>query len=265
MTILKLLLVAAALPIYQMSREQLDAYLSELHTRKPSLNSRIEDVLERSLGAPYANGPLGEGPNGEFDPDPLMDLERVDCVTFVEQTLALAMETSYAGAFDTLQRIRYHHGRRNFEHRNHFMIGDWIADNSFCRDTTDKCGAVTAEVTRTISKKDFFKKVEAPGLGEETPDRQITISYVPSDAAGKAVVAMPSPALVVFIGKVEWLFALHSGFFVRKGDKTLLYHASSKSGDVTTTDFLSYLEEQSDRYIGYTVYALDGVNLPVGN
>ncbi len=265
MTILKLLLVATVLPIYQMSREQLDAYLSELHTCKPSLNSRIKDVLERSLGTPYVNGPLGEGPEGKYDTDPMMDLERVDCVTFVEQTLALAVATSYDSAFDTLQKIRYHHGRRKFEHRNHFMIADWIADNSFCRDITGKCGAVTAEVTRIISKKDFFEKVKAPELGKNTPDRQITIYYIPSDAAGKAVVAMPSPALVVFIGKVEWLFALHAGFFVRKGDRPLLYHASSKSGDVTTTDFLSYIKEQSDRYIGYTVYALDEVNLPAGN
>ena len=247
-------LSAASLPISKMSEPALDSYLADLSVREPNFGARLVDVARRSLGTPYADGPLGEGPEGKYDKDPLIDLTRVDCVTFVEQTIALAASASYETALETLRGIRYQDGQTSFESRNHFMISDWIANNTFCRDVTGKLGVPTKTISRKISRKDFFERVNAPELGRDTPDQMIDLVYVASADARSAEKNLPSMALIVFAGKVDWLFALHCGFHLRdEHGEGLLYHASSKAGRVVAESLVDYLEE-STRYLGFTAY-----------
>jgi len=177
-------------------------------------------------------------------------------VTFVEQSIALASSASYENALRTLQQIRYRDGQIAFETRNHFMISDWIANNTFCRDVTREVGVPTKTIARTISRKDFFKRAGAPDLSRDTPDRTIQLTYVASTDARAAERKLPSPALVVFVAKEDWLFALHCGFYVRDdAGEGLLYHASSKDRRVTVTDFVDYVEKSS-RYLGFTAYKI---------
>ncbi len=96
----------------------------------------------------------------------------------------------------------------------------------------------------------------APELGLDTPDRTVQLVYVASADASVAERKLPSPALIIFVGKVEWLFALHCGFYVRDQDgEGLLYHASSQAGRVEATGFSAYLEHSS-RYLGFTAYEI---------
>ena len=239
-----------------MDTAAVDAYLAKLHAETPPFEQRVEAVAIAALAAPYADGPLGEGPDGKYDKDPLMDLAHVDCVTYVEQTIALAASTSYQEAFDTLQRIRYKNGRIAFETRNHFMIADWVANNAFCRDATSQLGVPTKTVSRTISRKGFFERVKIPELGQDAPDELIELAYIPSAEVESAVEKLPSPAVIVFIGKIDWLFALHCGLFVRESpDSAKLYHASSKAGKVVAVDLAEYLGG-TERYLGFTAYAI---------
>ncbi len=134
------LLAATVLPIFEMPEPVLDSYLADLAVRELRFGARLTEVAVRSLGTPYADGPLGQGPEGTYDKDPLIDLTRVDCVTFVEQAIALAASSSYEEAINTLQQIRYRNGEISFESRHHFMISDWIANNGFCRDVTADLG-----------------------------------------------------------------------------------------------------------------------------
>lgn len=249
-----LFLGAASLPISKMSEPVFDSYLAELSVREPSFSTRLAEVAKRSLGTPYADGPLGEGPQGQYDKDPLINLSRVDCVTFVEQTIALAASASYETALNTLHWIRFHDGQISFEGRNHFMISDWVANNKFCRDVTRNLDVPTRTISRKISRRDFFDRVNAPELGRDTPDRTIELVYVASADARSAEKNLPSPALVVFIGKVDWLFALHCGFYVRdEQGEGLMYHASSNAGRVVAESLADYLEDSS-RYLGFTAY-----------
>jgi len=248
--------LGAALQLHEMDRGDVDAYLAGLTERQPNFCSRVTDVARQSLGTPYADSPLGEGPGAKYDDDPLMDLTRVDCVTFVEQTIALAASSSYQDAFDLLQKVRYRNGEIAFETRNHFMAADWVVDNRFCTDVTHDLKATTATASRTISKKGFFERVKTPELGQDIADRVIDLAYVPVGQAADAEKNLPSPALILFIGKIEWLFTLHCGLYLRDQDGTgLLYHASSKHGAVTTTGLASYLDG-SQRYLGFAAYAI---------
>ena len=252
--------LGAALQVQQMNQSDVDAYLAELTERQPDFRSRVNDVAQRSLGTPYADGPLGEGPGAKYDDDPLMDLTRVDCVTFVEQTIALTASSSYQDAFDLLQKVRYRNGEIDFESRNHFMAAEWVVNNRFCTDVTRALDVPTAAVSRTISKKGFFQRVKIPELGQDITDRVIDLAYVTIDQAAEAEKSLPSPALILFIGKVDWLFTLHCGLYLRDQDGTgLLYHASSKHGAVTTTRLASYLED-SQRYLGFAAYSIQDPN-----
>lgn len=254
------LLVAAlftASPIHEMSKESLNAYLGELQSSVPDFQARIAEVALRCAGTPYADGPLGEGPDGKYDTDPIIDLRRVDCVTYVEQTIALAISRSLIEATETLQGIRYRDGLVDFATRNHFMISDWVKNNDFCKDITKDLGVPTESVTRTISKKDFFQRVNAIGITNVQQDETITVDYVPVNMTEIAEEKLPNVALLVFIGNVDWLFSLHCGLYVRDSDgEGKLYHASSRVKRVVAMPLPTYVDTQKERYIGFTAYTL---------
>jgi len=258
MTAVVLAVCLAVTPLIEISESQVSAYLEELQAAYPSFAARVTAVARASKGTPYADGPLGEGPAGEYDQDPLMDLRRVDCVTFVEQTIALAAASSYQQAFTILQRIRYRDGKIDYESRNHFFGADWLENNRWCRDVSKDLPVSTAALARTISRRNFFQRVKAPALGQSTPDREVTIHYVPSSLSNQAIPHLPRPALIVFIGRhPDWLFALHTGLFLSDDTGTgRLYHASSKAGKVVATDLVEYLQQNTERYLGFTVYEI---------
>src|SRR5258706_453940 len=95
----------------KLSPAEIDAFLAELQKGKLSLVERVNRVSARFLGTRYVRDPLGEGSKAGEDPDPLVDLARVDCVTFVEQVLALAQRPTLAEGVTLLQRYRYARGR----------------------------------------------------------------------------------------------------------------------------------------------------------
>lgn len=253
-----ILLATGALHLNTYDPAQMDTYVRTLHAGTPEFVGRLERVIRDSVGTPYFDGPLGEGPYGTQDKDPLIDFTREDCVTSVEQWIATASAANYDELFQNLQRIRYKDGRVDFESRNHFMITDWIANNTFCEPVTDTLGVKTESVTRTISRKGFFERVKASGLGLSTPDQVHTLHYIPSALAEAAEAKIEEPALIVFIGKkLDWLFALHCGFFLRdEQGRGRLFQASSKLGYVAEMDLSDYVDEQGDRYLGFTVYAV---------
>lgn len=243
--------------LHSMTEAELAAYVSDLAERQPDFQARVADVLRRGLGTPYQDGPLGEGPLGVHDKDPLVDFKRADCVTYVEQTIALASGTSYSHAMQNLLRIRYKDADPTYESRNHFMISDWIANNPYCVDVTQKLDVPAESVTRRISRKEFFVRVNADGVGEDTPDQDITLHYIPTAGTAQAVKSLPDATLLVFIGKVDWLFSLHCGVYLRDGSgEGKMYHASSKADEVVGVDLAEYMQSQSGRYIGFTAYEI---------
>lgn len=246
----------AGTPLWTLTGTGVDAYLQALHRQNTSFHDRLAKVLDDAVGTPYANGPLGEGPAGTHDKDPLMDLSRVDCVTLVEQAIALASSHSYDETFRRLQAIRYKGGVVTFEARNHFMETDWVENNTFCRNVTGALGLPTQADTRTISRREFFVRVNAPELGQTTEDRELVLEYIPCSQAKAATAVMPSPSLVCFVGKVNWLFVLHCGVFIRDQEGNgRLYQASSKAGRVMVGSLEDFLKA-TDRYLGFTVHKI---------
>ncbi len=254
--LLLLISVTAGTP-YGSDATAVDPYLKELRAREPAYVGRVAQVARDGLGTPYHDGPLGEGPGAPYDADPLVDLTRVDCVTYVEQCLALAAGLNYTDSVAKLQEIRYAGGVVDFETRNHFMVADWAVKNAWCVDVTSTLGEPVETVSRRISKRDFFKRVKAPTLGASVSDRDVTIQVIPSHRAKEAVARITKPSVIVFVGNIDWLFALHCGIFLpEEGGAGRLYHASSKSEAVVAVDLADYVAAQSKRYLGFTVYEI---------
>ena len=55
----------------------------------PTLAAKIDQVSSPFLGTTYAISPLGEGSG--IDTDPRLRWDKVDCLTFVETSMALAL------------------------------------------------------------------------------------------------------------------------------------------------------------------------------
>jgi hypothetical protein len=238
-------------PLAAMSEAEINHWLKQL-SRKPWLE-RLELVSARALGTPYKLGPLGEGPNAPYDRQPLINLQQVDCVTFCEQSLALALAPDYKEAFKILQKIRYQRGEIKMECRNHYFMADWIPNNHWLvADITPHLpGALTLE--RTISHKTLFANQKFEGLQVRQPDRTLKIKYVPEDQLEKVLPLLKSGDIGVLIQNRPGIFAAHTGLVIRKGQQLYLRNATSLAPEqVVDTPFGTLIEslKKSQRLIG---------------
>ncbi len=249
--------VVFAAPLFEMGPANVDSFLAGLDAGPCQYGARVASVARAAVGTPYVGDPLGEGPGAPYDGDPLIDLSKVDCVTFVEQVIALAASKSYQEASDILQKIRYRGGAVAFENRNHFMEADWIGNNTFCKDVTGSLGVATEKSTRTLGRKHFYTVKKIDALASKAVDQELTLEYVPVNSAAPAEAKLPSPALVLLIGKVDWLFTLHCGLYIRDDSGNgLFYQASSKFGKVVAVPFTDMFKD-TNRYVGFSAYRIE--------
>lgn len=221
------------------------------------LYNRLDYFSNALKGKPYRLGPMGEGYLGNVESKPLVYLDSVDCVTFVEHTLALARATHEDSLFWELQRIRYKAGKISYMNRKHYMIADWIADSKYAK-IIPMAGDTT--IQRTMPKVDFFK---AKGLkytvNGESKDVPMDLRYLPYDKAlefaGKPYSGPMMVIGVAFVGKSEKIDATHTGFVVlRNGELPVLRHASSLRKQVIEQPFGEYLESRRGKLPGVTLF-----------
>lgn len=207
--------------------------------------ARFVQATALFLGTPYVDGPLGEGDAGGPDPDPRCDFARADCVTFLEQSLALAVADparpeSFASALDA---IRYRDGEVGFAARNHYMVRDWIPANAWLvRDVTAEVGAGRLRrVERTIDRAAFLREHGAEPRAGLDEAMEMAVDIVPSPELAAVAPALESGDLVFWVGKAEGIFVVHTGLAVRGGDGELIFrHGSSRAGRVLDESLAEY-------------------------
>lgn len=170
----------ASAGVHEMAPEQIAASLKTLHRSTPGHLERLVKVSELFLGMPYRLDALGEGPDGEFDRDPIVSFKEGDCTTYVEQVMALALEPELAQAIKRLQRIRYDGGKVRYQNRRHFPEVDWIPTlirDGYLRDVTrEVAGEKAKTIKKRIDKKAWY-------LSKSTSDLQ---GFAASSDAEKA-------------------------------------------------------------------------------
>lgn len=247
------------------------------------LGARLFAASQKFLGVPYVLGPLGEGADGEFDRDPLISFDGLDCTTFVEETMAFALGGE-AGAQDVLRRIRYEGGVVSYQARNHFTEADWLPNNraaGFLRDITAQVGGRRVPaVKKTISKRAWYAaKTEADlkGFGNEAPelraqrlerlralgaglpDETVLLSYVPLAQLPALLPSIPSGTVVSLVREArdDKPTVVTHQFFIFDGPKgKIIRHAAQGKQvlDVPAADYIANLAT-------YTSWKVLGFNL----
>ena len=191
------------------------------------LTARLDYFSRIMKGIPYRLGPMGESYLDSIENKPLVYMDSVDCVTYLEHALAMAISPNENEIFNTLQKIRYRDGKIGFVNRKHYLLADWVGEGKFARPLKVPGDTV---VKRTMPKQDFFK---AKKIKYETPDSPMELRYLPYDRALEmASKPYEGPLMVTgvaFVSNMENLDATHTGFVVfRNGELPVLRHASYK-------------------------------------
>lgn len=222
------------------------------------LDARLEYFSRRLMKTPYGLGMMGEGHIDAVEPKPMVYLDSVDCVTYVEHVLAMANASSEDSLFSMLQRIRYVDGKIGYRTRKHYLIVDWLGEGKFARIKPVEGDTV---MERTIAKNEFFKSKKMKYLVDGNPaaDPKVQIRYLPYDKARAWAREARSDTLkvmgVVFISKAEKYDASHTGFVVFKpGEAPRLRHASSLRKQVVDMALSEYLDSRKGKLPGITLF-----------
>jgi hypothetical protein len=227
------------------------------------LPSRLLAVSERFLGTPYGFSPLGEG-QGK-DPDPLIRFDLVDCLSYVEETIALALARTPDQVDPLLAALRYQK-QVQYEDRNHLMEAQWLPSNvkkGFLREATAKYGGADIQHSAKVITAATWRTPSSQAL-ELPEERQLVgrfpLDLLPLDRAPAHIREVPSGTLMLVVredlpGKVTRI--THLGFVVQKGKHTFLRHASRNP-------FMRVVDEDVENFFArnakYEKWRVDGVS-----
>lgn len=205
---------------------------------------RLLKFSKYMMGIPYGRGgPTGEGMYQSLERKPLINLDELDCVTYIETVMALARAESPDDIMNELQGIRYIDSTVDFYKRRHFFVEDWVYNNP--RVQLKRFPGDTSYIRISDKSKFYeFKKLDYAGDNPQT-----NLSYLPLDKAIKLFKAPWSgePMVLGFglVGKLDWLWVTHTGFLILEpGQKPVMRHASLKKSQVIDMDLSTYLKSR---------------------
>jgi hypothetical protein len=222
-------------PLYAMTKAEIDTLIHRTSAEHPDLLSRLQNYSQHALNTPYRWFPLGEEPQGKYDRDPLVDFAHVDCLTFCEQILALTLAEHYDEMLQRLQRLRYRDNVIDIRSRNHFMITDWLPNNSWLVEdlTTAIGGEFCIEMTKTIDRAAVLRQkgVAAGDLSSIPPPQTMTIKYIPEAKLPAIKTILQGGEIAVVIQSRPGIFAAHLGFILRERTGRVFFrNASARRG-----------------------------------
>ena len=239
----------------ELSTDELDELIREISAGPMSNAEKIDYYSSRFLGTPYVLVCQADGPYARYETGPLMNFQQINCMTYCEQVLALALSLHYEEMFNVLQHIRYRDGIIGMATRNHYTMADWIAENAWClRDITHEvAGDLATTLTRTISHRKFFEGKGLSDVRDVLPDRDVTIWYIPMANLPKVVDRLNSGDIVSLIQNRPAIFSAHM-LMIYKDKKGQAYfrHASMSAKttlDVPYEEYISGLSKKP-KYLG---------------
>jgi len=221
----------------RLSQNELNQIMRE-SSQIADIGRRIDFLSGRFLGIDYAESTLiGDKDTPEVF---VINLERVDCFTFIEYVEAMHLSGTFSEFKENLRRVRYRSGEVSFINRNHFFT-DWREFNSdFVEDATGKIGGDRAITIQKILNGKEDGTCFLPGI----PSLSRDISYIPSDAIDDSVSdRLKTGDYAGIYSDIKGLDVSHVGIIVKKGDNIYLRHASSQKEirKVVDRDFRKYI------------------------
>ncbi len=229
-----------------------------------ALSHRLEAISAAFLDTPYIHSPLGEGEG--LDPDPTIRFDAVDCLTFVEQTLALGLAPTPVEVPNLLQALRYG-DRPIYEDRNHLMEAQWLPNNvrkGFLRDVTRTLGGTDTVRGRKVLSERSWQSGSSRALmlpPEAQPQGEFELDLIRLDKVRRIASKIPTGTILVVVredrpNKVTRI--THLGFVVQKRRRTWLRHAArSPYMRVVDEDLATFLTRNAK----YSKWPVEGVAL----
>ena len=205
---------------------------------------RVAVIAEALTGTPYVAGTL------EGEPEMVtINMDQMDCTTFVETVMALARTAderrqSWHDFVYNLEKLRYRRGEANgYASRLHY-ISDWVIDNSqrgLIEEVTSGLPGASYEV-KTLDfmsgHRDLYPALRDDAEFERI--KNVEIGYrshrypiVKSTRIGKATLAaLRDGDIIAITSKTAGLDVSHMGLIKIVDGVPHLMHASSKAGKV---------------------------------
>jgi len=199
---------------------------------------RIEFISGQFLGIPYKDSTLiGDINTPEVF---VINLEAVDCLTFIEYVEAMRVSSSFDEFKFNLRRIRYRDGMVDFTKRNHFFT-DWMEFNAeLVMDVTERLGR-TVEVTKTLNLKE-----DGTFLLQGIKPLRRVIKYIPKDNFNDSLYkGLKTGDYIGIYSPLNWLDVSHVGIIIREEGTIYLRHASSKKAMVVDDEFMGYISDKA--------------------
>lgn len=216
-----------------------ESYLNSVQTvDKLCSDILMDETAKFFLGVPYVGKTL------EYEPERLIvNLREMDCMTFVENVLALA-EVSASGTpswqtyLEKLQQIRYRDGKiEDYTSRLHYT-SDWIYENEkkgLIADITKEIGGVplAMDVSFVSTHPESYMQLQshpeyiAVMAKKEKEINSRQYYYIPKEEIDKQEAQIRTGDIVCFVTSIKGLDISHVGIVHKEGDKMTFIHASS--------------------------------------
>jgi hypothetical protein len=211
----------------------------------------ILEIGKFFLGTPYVSGTL-ETKGAEHL---VINLREVDCVTFVENVVALvclvkSREKSFEAFRRYLQKIRYRGGQlQGYSSRLHYF-SDWIHDNQrkhIVRDVTAKIGgrSLRKAVTFMTTHPDLYPALKNAATLRRMKSIERTISkrsllFIPKKALRRLEDRIHDGDLIAVTTNAGGIDVQHVGLAIKVKNQIHLLHASSTEGKVVLSQKTLY-------------------------
>lgn len=216
-----------------------ESYLNSVQTvDKLCSDILMDETAKFFLGVPYVGKTL------EYEPERLIvNLREMDCMTFVENVLALA-EASASGTpswqtyLEKLQQIRYRDGKiEDYTSRLHYT-SDWLYENEkkgLIADITKEIGGVplAMDVSFVSTHPESYMQLQshpeyiAVMAKKEKEINSRQYYYIPKEEIDKQEAQIRTGDIVCFVTSIKGLDISHVGIVHKEGDKMTFIHASS--------------------------------------
>ena len=192
---------------------------------------RIGFISRQFLNTPYKESSLiGSLTVPE---DLVIDLEGMDCMTFIEYVEAMRLSGTYAEFTINLRMVRYKKGIDAYESRRHFFT-DWVghAPQTVEDVTTIVGGVKTVKVRKRLNLNSDGTYI-LPGIG--ITEREI--SCMPVDAIDNIVIEQIKTGdyAGIYCDK-DGLDVTHAGIIIKDENDVYLRHASSRKDTYKIVD-----------------------------
>ena len=199
---------------------------------------RIDYISRQFLNTPYKESSL----TGSISiPEVLtINLEGMDCMTFIEYVEAMRLSGSYAEFTGNLRMVRYRNGEVAYEYRRHFFT-DWVGYTpQTVEDVTKIIGGIKSVKVRKMLNLNSDGTYILTGIC--ITEREI--SFIPVNAINKIVLEqIKTGDYAGFYSDKDGLDVTHTGIIIKDDGKIYLRHASSRK------DTYKVIDEELTEYL----------------